>query len=157
MVYNRRVAEATLAVLFAVMLVVASGAVWLVSTMSVHEDAAPVPSTVAVAPPDRYSGSVEESRGFARALIAGDNLPVLSVAVAMDGEIVWAEGFGWADVDSRTPITPLTRFRLGALSKPLTAVAAALLHEQGDLISMRRSSAMFPRTLKSNGRSPRAS
>jgi CubicO group peptidase (beta-lactamase class C family) len=57
----------------------------------------------------------------------------LSVAVAMDGEIVWAEGFGWADVDSRTPITPLTRFRLGALSKPLTAVAAALLHDQGRL------------------------
>jgi CubicO group peptidase (beta-lactamase class C family) len=55
------------------------------------------------------------------------------VAVAVDGEIVWAEGFGWADVESRTPITPVTRFRLGALSKPLTAVAAALLHDQGRL------------------------
>ena len=47
--------------------------------------------------------------------------------------IVWAEGFGWADVDSRTPVTPFTRFRLGALSKPLTAVAAALLHDRGRL------------------------
>jgi len=55
------------------------------------------------------------------------------VAVAVDGEIVWAEGFGWTDVDSRTPVTPLTRFRLGALSKPLTAVAAALLHDRGRL------------------------
>ena len=51
----------------------------------------------------------------------------------MDGEIVWAEGFGWADVEGRTPVTPLTRFRLGALSKPLTAVAAALLHDRGRL------------------------
>ena len=133
MVDIRRRAEAALAVLFAVMLVVASGAAWLVSKMAVHEDAAAVPSTVAAAPLDRYAGSVEESRQLARALVAGDNLPGLSVAVAMDGEIVWAEGFGWTDVDSRTPITPLTRFRLGALSKPLTAMAAAVLHEGGRL------------------------
>jgi serine beta-lactamase-like protein LACTB len=126
-------AEAALAVIFAVMLVVASGAVWLVSTMFVHEDAATLPSTVAAARSDRYARSLEESRRLARALIAGDNLPGLSVAVAVHGEIVWAEGFGWADVNSRTPITPLTRFRLGALSKPLTAVAAAVLHDQGRL------------------------
>ena len=111
------------------MLVVASGAVWLVSTMSVHEDAATVPSTVD-AHADRYAGSVENSRRLARAVIAGDRLPGLSVAVAVHGEIVWAEGFGWADEENGTTITPLTRFRLGALSKPLTAVAVALLHDR---------------------------
>ena len=129
---TRRRAEAALAVLFAVMLVVAGGALWLVSTMSVHEDATTAPSTVAVAHP-RYAGSVEESRRLARALIESDKLPGLSVAVAVHGEIVWAEGFGWANVESRTPLTPLTRFRLGALSKPLTAVAVALLHDRGRL------------------------
>ncbi len=132
----RRRAEAALAVLFAlIVLVVAGGAVWLVSTTPVHlhRDAAAMPSTMGVAPPDRYAGSVEESRRLARALVAGDDLPGLSVAVAVDGEIVWAEGFGWADIDNRMPITPLTRFRLGALSKPLTAVAVALLHDRGRL------------------------
>ena len=133
MVDIRRRAEAALAVLFAVMLVVASGAAWLVSKMAVHEDPAAVPSTVAAAPLNRYAGSVEESRQLARALVGGDNLPGLSVAVAMDGEIVWAEGFGWTDVARSTPVTPLTRFRLGALSKPLTAMAAAVLHEGGRL------------------------
>jgi serine beta-lactamase-like protein LACTB, mitochondrial len=128
-----RRAQAALGVLLAVVLVVAGGAVWLVSTKSVHEDPATVPSTVAAARSDRYAGSLEESRRLARALIARDNLPGLSVAVAVDGEIAWAEGFGWADVESRTPLTPLTRFRLGALSKPLTAVAAALLHDHGRL------------------------
>jgi CubicO group peptidase (beta-lactamase class C family) len=115
------------------MLIVGGRAVWFVSTMPVHEDASAVPSTAAAAHTEGYAGSVEESRRLARALVAGDNLPGLSVAVAVDGEIVWAEGFGWADVDSRTPVTPLTRFRLGALSKPLTAVAAALLHDRGRL------------------------
>ena len=91
-----------------------------------------MPSTAA-AHADRYPGPAEESRRLARTLVAGDNLPGLSVAVAVDGEIVWAEGFGWADSDRRTPVTPLTRFRLGALSKPLTAFAAALLHDRGRL------------------------
>jgi CubicO group peptidase (beta-lactamase class C family) len=45
-----------------------------------------------------------------------ENLPGLSVAVAVDGGIVWAEGFGWADVERRAPATPLTRFRIGSVS-----------------------------------------
>ena len=80
----------------------------------------------------RVRRGIEAARAV---LVVGDNLPGLSVAVAVDGEIVWAEGFGWADVESRTPITPVTRFRLGALSKPLTAVGAALLHDRERLDS----------------------
>jgi CubicO group peptidase (beta-lactamase class C family) len=129
-------AEAALAVAFVVvMLIVSGGALWraFTPTIPIHQDAAAVPSTAAVAPSDRYAGSIEESRRLARALTVDGNLPGLSVAVAVDGAVVWAEGFGWSDVESRTPLTPLTRFRLGALSKPLTAVAAALLHDRGRL------------------------
>jgi serine beta-lactamase-like protein LACTB, mitochondrial len=127
-------AEAALALLCAVvMLAVGGGAVWVMSRKPVHENADAVLSTAAAEPSERYAGPVEESRRLARALAAGDDLPGLSVAVAVDGEIVWAEGFGWADVESRTPVTPLTRFRLGAVSKPLTAVAAALLRDRGRL------------------------
>jgi CubicO group peptidase (beta-lactamase class C family) len=60
-------------------------------------------------------------------------LPGLSVAVAVDDQIVWAEGFGFANVEHRTPVTPLTRFRLGSVSKTLTAAGVGLLHEQGRL------------------------
>ncbi len=131
---SKRWADAVIAVLFAVVvLVVARVSVSLMPEAPIHKDAASVPSTAAVADTVRYSGPVEESRRLARTLVAGDNLPGLSVAIAVDGEIVWAEGFGRADVEGRTPITPLTRFRLGALSKPLTAVAAALLHDRGRL------------------------
>jgi len=76
-------AEAALAAFLAVvMLVVGGGAIWFVSTMSVHEDAASVPSTAAGAHSDGYAGPVEESRRFARALAVGDNLPGLSVVAA---------------------------------------------------------------------------
>ena len=106
---------------------------WYRSAIPVHEDAASVPSTAAAVPSDRYARAVEESRQLARALTIDGNLPGLSVAVAVDGEVVWAEGFGWSDAESRTPITPRTRFRLGALSRPLTAFGAALLSDRDNL------------------------
>jgi serine beta-lactamase-like protein LACTB len=127
-------AKAAIAVLLAVAgLVVGGGIILSLSTVQMHEDAGSVPSRADAAPTDLYTAPVEEARRRARALVAGENIPGLSVAVAVDGQIAWAEGFGWADVDSRSPVTPRTRFRLGALSKPLTAVAAARLHDGGRL------------------------
>lgn len=112
-------------------IVVVTAIVFLATaTTTVFEKPEAVPSTAAGAPADRHAAAVEESRRLARALVAGKNLLNLSVAVAADGEVVWAEGFGWSDFHSRTPVTPLTRFRLGALSKPMTAVAAALLSDR---------------------------
>ena len=98
----------------------------------VHTDPAAVPSTTADVDARSHGAAVDKARRLARALLVDDNLPGLSVAVAVDGAIVWAEGFGYAGVD-HTPVTPLTRFRLGALSKPLTTTAAALLYERGRL------------------------
>ena len=127
--------EATLAVLFAAAIILAGGAVFhFVATISsVHTDPRAVPSTAAATPAQGHSGAVEEARRQARSLLVDDNLPGLSVAVALDGRIVWAEGFGWADVESRAPVTPVTKFRIGSVSIPLTAAAVGLLHERGRL------------------------
>jgi CubicO group peptidase (beta-lactamase class C family) len=125
-------AEALLAVLSAIVLTAGGGALWWFSAMPVHPDPAEVPST-ASARVERYSDAIENGRRHARALLVNENLPGLSVAVAADGGIVWAEGFGWADIEGREPVTPRTRFRLGAASKPLTAAAVALLHDRGRL------------------------
>lgn len=126
-------AEAALGLVAAAVLALGFAVLWSKSAVSIHTDAASVPSRTDPAPGVRHAGAADEARRLARTLVARDNLPGLSVAVAIDGEVAWAEGFGWADVDSRTPITPRTRFRLGALSKPVTAMAAARLHDQGRL------------------------
>ena len=55
------------------------------------------------------------------------------MAVAVDGKIVWAEGFGYANVERREPLTPNTLFHLGSVSKTLTAAGVALLHERGQI------------------------
>ena len=96
---KRSRAEAALAVVFAVVIMLAGGAaIYFVSTISVHPNPAVVPSTTVAPHDERYSAAVKEARGLSRALLLEENLPGLSVAVAADGKIVWAEGFGWADV-----------------------------------------------------------
>lgn len=98
-----------------------------------HPDAQQMSSVAGADPLPRWNAAVAEARQLVRASVAEQNLPGLSVAVGIDGDIVWAQGFGFADLDSRTPVTPDTRFRIGTASIALTAAAAGLLLEEGRL------------------------
>ncbi len=63
----------------------------------------------------------------------GAKVPGLGIAVAVDGALVWAQAFGYADLATRLPVCLTTRFRIGSVSKPLTAAGLALLVERGQL------------------------
>ncbi len=74
-----------------------------------------------------------EARGHARKVgneLLARGIPGLAISVAVDGRVVYAEGFGYADLEQRVPAWPGTRFRIGSISKPLTAVALMQLVEQ---------------------------
>jgi hypothetical protein len=85
-----------------------------------------VPSAVAGAPPSQHAAAVERAREHVRAAMLAQNLPGVSVAVGAGGTLVWAEGFGWRDVDSETPVTPRTRFNIGTAASVVTAAVAPL-------------------------------
>jgi len=80
-----------------------------------------------------HAPAVSASRALLDSLLNATGIPGLSVAVAVDGDIVWSEGFGYADVENQLAVTPLTRFRIGSVSKTLTADAIGLLVERGQL------------------------
>jgi CubicO group peptidase (beta-lactamase class C family) len=65
--------------------------------------------------------------------MAETKVPGVSIAFFDHGRIVWAKGYGLADVASGRPVTPETMFQAGSISKPLTAVAALRLVEAGKL------------------------
>jgi len=77
------------------------------------------------------SDAVARAREAVRARL--DSIPGIAVAVARDGRIIWSEGFGWADLEQRVPVTPATEFRVGSISKALTSAAVGLLVENGKL------------------------
>ncbi len=84
-------------------------------------------------PSPQWSEAVDRARRMIRAGLAEQNLPGLSVTVGAGGDIVWAEGFGWADMKRGMPVTPDTRFRIGTASTVLTSSAAGVLLEKGRL------------------------
>jgi CubicO group peptidase (beta-lactamase class C family) len=77
--------------------------------------------------------AVAKARALVAELHRKHELPGLSVAVARRGTVLWSEGFGMADVELGVPVTPLTRFRAGSVSKVLTAAGVALLVADGRL------------------------
>lgn len=58
-------------------------------------------------------------------------VPGASVAVFEDGDIVWARGWGLADVGSGRAVTPETLFQAASIAKPVAALAALRLVENG--------------------------
>ena len=57
----------------------------------------------------------------------------VSLAVIQNYDIAWAKGYGLADLETKRPVTPETLFQAGSISKPVAAVAAMKLVEQGKL------------------------
>jgi serine beta-lactamase-like protein LACTB len=94
-------------------------------------DPADVPSVRSETTVPFYSSAVELAATAAREALVAQNLPGLSIAVAVGGKEVWAEGFGWADLSTGSVMTPETRLRVGDLAMPVTSAAVGLLIERG--------------------------
>ncbi|HEX9793619.1 MAG TPA: serine hydrolase domain-containing protein [Planctomycetota bacterium] len=88
---------------------------------------------LAAAAPAQWEQAIEQARKVALERLEEGHLPGLSVAVAVNGELVWAEGFGFADLENQVPVTPQSRFRIGSVSKPLTAVGLMRLVDAAKL------------------------
>ncbi|NNC27671.1 beta-lactamase family protein [Longimicrobium terrae] len=60
-------------------------------------------------------------------------IPGGAVAVLRDGKLIYARGFGYADVENKTPVQPDALFRIASVSKPVTSAAIMKLVEEGKL------------------------
>jgi serine beta-lactamase-like protein LACTB, mitochondrial len=73
-----------------------------------------------------YASAIRTAMPLVRRLAAGIRAPGMSLAVAADGKIVWSVNCGYSNIDAGRPVDDHTRFRIGSVSKTLTA--AALMH-----------------------------
>jgi CubicO group peptidase (beta-lactamase class C family) len=76
-------------------------------------------------------------------LVAADS-PGLAVGVLRDGNLVFARGYGFADLKTRAPITSATDFRLASVSKQFTATSIMLLVHDGKLSYDETLNRIFP-------------
>lgn len=115
-------AVGALAAVFAALLALA-----VTAAAPLFAEAPDVPSVAASAPAPRWAAAVDRARSMVRAAILEQNLPGVSIAVGTGDGLVWAEGFGWRDVGTKTPVTPDTRFNIGTAASAVTAAGIASL------------------------------
>jgi serine beta-lactamase-like protein LACTB, mitochondrial len=91
----------------------------------------PIPASaqpIQIAPEKRTLLQAAVSR-----FMAANSIPGVSVAVVEHDAVEWSAGFGTADLENFVPATSHTLYRLGSISKSITATAALLLWQQGKL------------------------
>ena len=65
--------------------------------------------------------------------VAQRGQPGLSIGVVVDDRLVWAKGYGYADLERKVPASPQTLYRIASITKTFTAVAILQLRDAGKL------------------------
>lgn len=79
---------------------------------------------------------LEEFRAFVKAQMDRDQIPGMTIGYISwneKDETLWVEGFGYSDLENKVTAKAETAYRLGSISKPLTATAILQLAEQGKI------------------------
>lgn len=82
---------------------------------------------------ERYDRAIDKTRFVVDTLRNAQNIPGLQLAVWHEGEVVYSDGFGFADLEKMVPVDTRTKMRIGSVSKTLTSVALGKLHEEGKI------------------------
>jgi len=101
-------------------------AVWEMMPVTFHESDE-IPQT------GRTSPSLAPIDDMVLSFLREHDLPGAGVAIARRGKVLYARGFGYADMDTHEPVQPDSLFRIASLSKPVTAVAVLQLVQAGKL------------------------
>jgi D-alanyl-D-alanine carboxypeptidase len=94
---------------------------------------APRVAAAAVAANPEVLGQERLFSAWLEGQIAYRGIPGVAVGVVSDQDLVWSKGFGFADIQTRQPMTASTKFRIASNSKLFTAIAIMQLREQGKL------------------------
>jgi CubicO group peptidase (beta-lactamase class C family) len=83
--------------------------------------------------PPLPAAKIEKIEQAISSAMSRQNIPGLSVAVVVDQKLRWSNGYGMADLENFVPAKAATVYRLGSISKPITAMAVMQLVERGKL------------------------
>jgi CubicO group peptidase (beta-lactamase class C family) len=70
---------------------------------------------------------------FIKSEMQNQKIPGVSLAVIRNGQIIYAKGYGYANVEHQVPVKPETIFQSGSVGKQFTSMAVMMLVEQGKI------------------------
>src|SRR6185436_9126891 len=77
------------------------------------------------------AGPLDEATALLKQLVAERKIAGAVAAVAQHGKTIYLEAVGVQDLETRAPMTERSVFRIYSMTKPVTAVAAMMLHDEG--------------------------
>jgi CubicO group peptidase (beta-lactamase class C family) len=86
-----------------------------------------------LAPHCSRNSNLQDLSDYIRFKLERDHMPGMAVVVVKGDEVVWAKGYGLADIHRNLPVTPQTIFGTASITKSLTAAAVFQLQERGML------------------------
>ena len=77
---------------------------------------------------NKYQKEIKKANQAAKNFLKSQSIPGMAISVSKNNEIIWSQGFGYADVKNKKKvIADSTLFRIASISKVITAVALAKL------------------------------
>ena len=92
---------------------------------------ATVPRGVEAQVPPEWLPALDEVSARVAADVASDGIGGITIGVGVAGKPMWARGFGWADRERAVQAGPETIYRVGSISKSVTAILMAVLVDDG--------------------------
>jgi len=84
--------------------------------------------------PTSVEAAIKRASFLAEQTLIKNKLPGLSIAISMNGKLIWDEGFGYANMEKQIKVNPDKHlFRIGSISKPIIATALGQLMESGKI------------------------
>ena len=80
-----------------------------------------------------HAAKADDIDEYVQVQLGRRQIPGLSLAVVQDGKVLKAQGYGLANIETHSPVTPDTVFKIGSMSKQFIAAAIMLLIEEGRL------------------------
>lgn len=105
----------------------------LLATPALAQPATTPPAAARIADNPEVQAAARLFSAWLDGQIAYRGLPGVAVGVVHDQQLVWSQGYGFADIAAKTPMTADTRFRIASNSKLFAAIAILQLREQGKL------------------------
>lgn len=94
----------------------------------------PIQLLAQVKPKPQASGQQEKVDDYLREKMATRHIPGLSLAVVRDGRVIFAKGYGLANLELSVPATDKTNFPIYSITKSFTAIATMMLVEDGKIL-----------------------
>lgn len=115
--------------LVAIILLFAAAVLYVLSLIAARPDE--MPEVDSALHQMAFQSAEVQANNWLKSLYSNNKIPSISAAVGVNGGLVWSGTIGYADLDEKILANSDTRYRIGSISKSITAAAVMRLSEKG--------------------------